>query len=268
MANLKGCGRKLGPYDCCTVVCGDCLELMKALPNGCVDAVITDPPYGHNNNDGDLIHNWEAALGRPKTASSEARPIANDGPEEASNLVRHLFSESKRLLDEGCCCCCCGGGPDPQFARWSLWMDEILGFKMCVVWDKGGLGMGWHYRRNWECVLVSQTSRWFGGNSIPNLVRFPKIIPQADEHPTMKPVELFAFFINNHTEEGDLVLDPFLGSGTTAVAAKKLGRHFLGFEISPEYCKIAEERIALVEAQPNLFEKKAEQLDLVVAGGS
>jgi DNA modification methylase len=59
-----------------------------------------------------------------------------------------------------------------------------------------------------------------------------------------------------------LILDPFLGSGTTAVAAKKLGRHFLGFEISPEYCKIAEERIALVEAQPNLFEKKAEQLVL------
>jgi len=59
-----------------------------------------------------------------------------------------------------------------------------------------------------------------------------------------------------------LILDPFLGSRTTAVAAKKLGRHFLGFEISPEYCKIAEERIALVEAQPNLFEKKAEQLVL------
>ena len=58
------------------------------------------------------------------------------------------------------------------------------------------------------------------------------------------------------------VFDPFLGSGTTAVAAKKLGRHFLGFEISPEYCKIAEERIALVEAQPNLFIPKPEQLGL------
>ena len=54
----------------------------------------------------------------------------------------------------------------------------------------------------------------------------------------------------------ETILDPFLGSGTTAVAAKKLGRHFLGFEISPEYCKIAEERIALVEAQPNLFGPK------------
>lgn len=58
------------------------------------------------------------------------------------------------------------------------------------------------------------------------------------------------------------MVDPFLGSGTTAVAAKKLGRHFLGFEISAEYCRIAEERIALVEMQPNLFQPKPEQLKL------
>ena len=59
------------------------------------------------------------------------------------------------------------------------------------------------------------------------------------------------------------ILDPFLGSGTTAVAAKKLGRHFLGFEISSEYCRIARERIALVEAQPSLFDKKPEQINLL-----
>jgi DNA modification methylase len=55
---------------------------------------------------------------------------------------------------------------------------------------------------------------------------------------------------------------PFLGSGTTAVAAKKLGRHFLGFEINPDYCKIAEDRIAVVQMQPTLFEKKPEQMEL------
>src|SRR5208282_3419272 len=217
---------------------------------------------GHNNNNGDLIHRCGEALGRPKTQGSKARPIANDGA-EATPLYRSLLIESKRLLDEGCCCCCCccgGGGPDPQFVRWSLLMDEILGFKMCVVWDKGGLGMGWHYRRNWECVLVSQTRKWYGGSSVPNVINFGKIIPQADEHPTLKPVELFKFFITNHTRPGELVLDPFLGSGTTAVAALKLGRHFLGFEISEEYCRIARERIALVEAQPNLFEKPKLQM--------
>jgi site-specific DNA-methyltransferase (adenine-specific)/modification methylase len=80
-------------------------------------------------------------------------------------------------------------------------------------------------------------------------------------HPTQKPVALMQWCLSL-IPAAKTILDPFLGSGTTAVAAKKLGRHFLGFEISPEYCKIAEERIALVEAQPNLFERKVEQLEL------
>lgn len=62
------------------LVCGDCLEVLKTLEPGSVDAVVTDPPYGHNNNNnGDLIHRREAALGRGE--HGEAREIANDGPE-------------------------------------------------------------------------------------------------------------------------------------------------------------------------------------------
>ena len=78
------------------------------------------------------------------------------------------------------------------------------------------------------------------------------------EHPTQKPLDLMLWCIKQVDRAGDAetILDPFLGSGTTAVAAKKLGRHFLGFEISEEYCRIARERIALVEAQPTLFEPK------------
>lgn len=223
---------------------GDCREILPLLPDKSVDLVLTDPPYGHRNNDGDLIANWEAALGHGK--SGPPRPIANDGP-EANELVRFLFQQSKRLLDEGCCCCCCccgGGGPDPQFARWSLWMDEILGFKMCVVWDKGGLGMGWHYRRNWECVLVSKTSKWNGGLVTPNVIRFPKIIPQVTHHPTEKPVELKAFFVRLHSDGNETILDPFMGSGTTLVAAKQLGRKAIGIEICEAYCEIAVKRLA------------------------
>ena len=83
----------------------------------------------------------------------------------------------------------------------------------------------------------------------------------AFHHPTQKPVELMMWCVEQ-AKFPETILDPFLGSGTTAVAAKKLGRHFLGFEINPEYCKIAEERIALVEAQPNLFVPRPEQMQL------
>jgi len=236
------------------IVTGDCLEVMADMPDGCVDAVVTDPPYGHNNNnDGDLIANWEAALGRGE--SGEARPIANDGA-EANELYRQALPLMRRLLPRGhCCCCCCagGGGPDPQFSRWSLWMDEVFAFKQMVVWDKGPMGMGWHYRRSYETVLVGEVPgeacQWYGGRKTENIIRpgqygIRKIMPGADEHPCAKPVELYAHFIGLHTQSGGVVLDPFAGNGPCCVAAKKLGRRWIGIEIDPGYAEIARKRVS------------------------
>ena len=231
---------------------GDALEVLAKLPDASVDMVFMDPPYGHNNNNnGDLISRWEAALGRGDyVAERDDRPIANDGP-EANTLFRAALPQVRRLLSPGCCCCCCccgGGGPDPQFARWSMWLDEAIGFKQMVVWDKGGLGMGWHYRRNYETVLVGMVPgaacRWHDdSHKVPNVIRFPKIIPSATQHPTEKPVELAAFFLNLHTQPGDTVLDPFMGSGTTGVAARQLGRSFIGIEIDEHWFNVAKDRI-------------------------
>ena len=236
-----------------TIYHGDCREILPLRPANSVDLVLTDPPYGHNNNNNnDLIHRWEEALGLVKRGDALAgrpRPISNDGP-EANELVRWAFGEFNRLLKPGCCCCCCcgGGGPDPQFARWSLWLDEAIGFKQAVVWDKGGLGMGWHYRRNYELMLVAEkpgaACKWYGGNSQANVVRIPGIKPTEDDHPTPKPLELLNLFIRLHSEPGELVLDPFLGAGTTLVAAKQLGRRAIGIEIEEKYCKMAVKRLA------------------------
>ena len=177
----------------CRLILGDCREVVPALAAGSVDFIFTDPPYGHNNNNGDLISRREAALSRlPRGAPPPlGRPIANDGP-EANELIRWFFGEANRLLSPGCCCCCCcgGGGPDPQFARWSIWLDEAVGFKQMVVWDKGPMGMGWHYRRSYETVLVGEkpgaACRWYDtSNAVENIIRpgkINKIIPTADQH--------------------------------------------------------------------------------------
>lgn len=233
-----------------TLYHGDAREVLADWPAESIDFIFTDPPYGHNNNDGDLIHRWEAALGRPPcdSDSSLARPIANDGFEAASDLVRWLFGMAKRLLRSGSCCCC-GGGPDPQFARWSLWMDEVLNFKQMIVWDKGPMGMGWHYRRSYETVLVAQRDagkcNWYDETDrIENIVRhIPKIIPQSSDHPTPKPPALAEWFINLHTKPGDLVLDPFNGGGSTALACRRLGRRYLGIEIDPRWCALTVQRL-------------------------
>jgi DNA modification methylase len=246
-----------------TLYPGDCLEILPTLEKA-VDMIFTDPPYGHNNNsNGDLIARWEAALGREAVPESEWRPISNDGT-EASGLFRSFLRLAYRTLAPGCCCCCCcagGGGPNPQFARWSLWMDEIFQFKQMVIWDKGPMGMGWHYRRSYEAILIGQVPgaacRWFDTTKrVENIIRpgqCGKIIPSRTQHPTEKPPALSAHFIKLHSQAGEVVLDPFMGHGSTGESAVKLGRNFIGIELERAYFDIAVKRIKAALAQPSLF---------------
>jgi site-specific DNA-methyltransferase (adenine-specific) len=228
----------------------DAREILPLLPDRSVDMVLTDPPYGHRNNDGDLIHRREVALGRARV-EAPPRPIAGDSPDEADELVTMLFREAQRVLADGgvCCAFAAGGGPDPSFARWALLMDGSLRFLHLLVWDKGGLGMGWHYRRNYELILVGRRKgdgsrlKWHGGRTTPNVIRTQRVIPSADEHPTVKPLGLLEKLIRLHTDPGDLVLDPFAGSGTTLRAAANLGRRAIGIECDERWCELAASRL-------------------------
>lgn len=224
-----------------TIHPGDCIEFMKAMPDKSVDLICTDPPYGLDYNNGDLASVAENVFyGRERV--NPARPIANDGEDEAMALFEAMLEQAKRVLRPGGLCCCCCGGPKPLFARWTLLMDKYLNFKQAVVWDKGGLGMGMHYRRNYEFVLIASKGSpvtWNGGNNTPNVWRIGKIIPQKWEHPTAKPVELMAKIIDLHSDPGDVVFDPFVGGGATLVAAKLLGRNYIGCEIEPKFLEMA-----------------------------
>jgi len=253
----------------CELYLGDCRDVLPTLADASVEMIFTDPPYGHNNNNGDLIHRREAALNRGKPAT--ARPIVNDGA-EANGLVEFLFCEASRLLVRyGVCCCCCGGGggPDPQFARWSLMMDAHLAFNQMVVWDKGPIGMGWRYRRSYETVLVGHrkngTLSWYDEtNRIENIIRqgaygINKIIPSDREHPTPKPAALCAHFIRLHTQSGELVLDPFMGAAPVAEACIKLGRRFVGIELDRHWFDMACHRIEAIYRQGDMFRAPARQ---------
>ena len=248
-----------------TLYLGDCLEVLPTIADKSFHMVMTDPPYGHNNNDGDLIHRREAALGHLPSGSDspQGRPIANDGA-EANELFKQALPELNRLLaSKGCCCCCGGGGgPDPQFARWSLWLDEVFDFKQMIVWDKGPMGMGWHYRRSYETVLVAEKkggSRWYDDtDKVENIIRpgqygIRKIIPNDKNHPTPKPPELAAHFIRLHTQAGDVVLDPFMGAGWVGRAALPMARAFVGIEIDPQWFDIACKHIENAQRQERLF---------------
>lgn len=239
---------RLGPYETGKVYQGDCLELMKAIPSGSVPMIWTDPPYGHANQDGDL---QESRVGVKGARQRQVRPIAQDKPERYAPLLMGFLSESSRVLCHDCCCCCCagGGGPSPAFASLALWIDDALSFFHAVIWDKSqaGDGLGWRYRRNYEFVMVGHGKqgklRWNpDAKASANVVRLAP--PRMRSHPNEKPVELVRHFLRLHTKPGDLVLDPFAGSGTTGVACAQMGREFLGFELDEHWAEVANERIA------------------------
>lgn len=132
-----------------------------------------------------------------------------------------------------------------------------------VVWDKGAIGMGWHYRRSYESVLVAQKAgaacKWYDTSQrIENIIRpgsgISKIIPTRDEHPTAKPPELAAHFIKLHTRPGEIVLDCFSGGGSTLVAAQNTHRRYIGCDISQEYVNLARRRLAQPYTLP-MFER-------------
>ena len=247
-----------------TLYLADAREVV--LDGGSVDMIFTDPPYGHKNNDTDLIANWEKVFNRRfhfGRSQNTTRPIMNDG-KEADDLGQWLFKQASDVLTTGggICCCCGGGGPDPQFARWSLWMDQYLDFMQAIVWDKGPMGLGHYYRRSYEMVLVARKKgntrlKWYDtSNQIENVIRpgqygIRKIIPRENQHPTIKPVELAAHFIQLHTKKNDVVYDPFMGEGTTGVAALSLGRKFVGVEM--DECWFDKACISVEKASSGLF---------------
>lgn len=244
---LTGCGRKLGPYDCCTVVCGDCLELMKALPAGCVDAVITDPLYGLSGSYGTIN-------------TLRAKSVYSGNFKDDLNAVRTVFVPA---VVQALAVCSGRGAVTPGTPHSFEYPkpDDIAAIIQPAVHRMSKWG-----RPTWQPVLLYGRDPRAGLTIQP--LTFTNIETEpANGHPCPKPLRVMRWLVERVTLENETIPDPFMGSGTTAVAAKKLGRHFLGFEISEEYCRIARERIALVEAQPNLFEPKAEQLNLVERNG-
>jgi hypothetical protein len=245
------CGRKIGPYPCCSVVQGDCLELMKALPDGCVDAVITDPPFaaagalaaGRSNEvDTQFFSFWFRAV---------AEQLARVGRADGCGFI-HTDWRSINLM---------AAAFRPTTQTCNVWeLSQV------VYWDREMIGMGKPFRNQVEMIALVKgpryTERCFITPDTPNVIRSYWYYGKHEFHPAEKSVEVTKQLIEWSTQGGDVVLDAFTGSGTTPVACSLLGRHFLAFEISETYAEIARKRIALVEAQPNLFQPKAEQLNM------
>ena len=207
---------------------GDCLEVMRSMPDKSVDAVITDPPYGIGINQ---KQNW---IGVDKNNIRTATNKAWD--DKIPN--KEYFDEIKRISKN-----------QIVFGANYYW-ENFYSSPCYIVWDKRG-----------DLPDVPFAPTEFAWTSYKKMskryvIRNHGFIRDSKDertiHPTQKPSELFIKILNDFTHEGDTILDPFMGSGTTGVACVQTGRNFIGIEIDPDYFKIAERRINEALAQPRL----------------
>lgn len=236
-----------------TLHLGDCRDILPTIAAESVDMIWTDPPYGHSNHTGD----FNARLNDYREIKN--KPIASDSMDEMREVVDAMLTEAARILKADCCCCCCcgGGGPKPTFAWVADRMDRGgLSFFHSVIWDKINPGLGWRYRRQHEMVMVAHRA---GGRLLwaddkratPNIYSF--MPPRERDHPNEKPVSLVGHFLVLHSKIGQLIVDPFMGSGTTGIAAVRHGRNFIGVEIDPAHFEMACRRISEALASPSFL---------------
>lgn len=217
-----------------TVITGDCLDVLRGLPEKCVDAVVCDPPYGINTkSDGagklspwaDLCNSsyWYAEwIGLCRSL------IAPNGCLWSFLNWRSMVTFQKASCD----------------IRWAI--ESLL------VWHKAWIGPGGQkgLRPSYEMVALWPGEDFAIANrGLPDVQTFKWCGHKPTGHPAEKPVELCEWLITNSTEEGSLILDPFTGSGTTGVAAIKTGRSFIGIEIDDKYAEISRGRIAAAEKE-------------------
>ena len=211
------------------IYCGDCLNIMRDMPDNSVDLVLTDPPYGIGASQG---------FGRSLRLSKTI--IKGDWDNKIP--PKEYFDEIRRLSNNQIL----WGG--------NYFADYLYATRCFLIWDKLNAGRDFA-----DCEMA-----WTSFDKVARI--FVKRV--ADEHktrvhPTQKPLKLGLWCIEKYSNPGDLILDTHCGSGTFCVAAKRLGRNYIGIDLSEKYCQIARDRLEaesrgitvkeLKKGQGNLF---------------
>lgn len=222
------------------IIHGDARDLVHYLVDGSVKCAIVDPPYGVN------FRSRRAATPEGKKFVKE---IASDGDlEGALDLFHEVMTRmGPKFADEA---------ELYVFTRWDIvgeWINAVraldvigFGYKMLLIWDKGIPGMG-NIDSCWGCghELILYCKRGLRDVAYRRsaIIHVDKLGAKQHVHPTEKPVGLIEYLIAMSTDPGDLVVDPFSGSGSTLVASKRLERNAVGFELDAKYVEVINHRL-------------------------
>jgi DNA modification methylase len=216
------------------VHCMSALALLRALPSGSVDVVLTDIPYGEINHV-DRLHE------RAKYKNGPIRQLHKGGADPVNFDLRSILIEIERIT-RGFIYIFCGTAQTGAIR--DFFTNQYM-TRQCI-WEKTNPSP-LHGQYIWlssieNCICIRKPNSPFNEFCQSAVWRFA--IERDQIHPTQKPRLLMEYIILSSSNPGDLILDPFIGSGTTAVAARNLGRHYIGCDISPEYVAIARKRLA------------------------
>ncbi len=235
-----------------TLYCGDCLEIMPALEP--VDHVIGDPPYEA------LLHKLKNGLaGRLRT---DGGPDLQGLDFDCIDAIREPFVNAAVPICKGWLIVFC----TPEgVARWADAINPTtLKYKRACIWVKpdatpqlNGQGPA-QGAENFVCAWGGEGhSRWNAGGKRGVYTFLTNNPERTGLHPTEKPRRLMASLIADFTNPEQTILDPFMGSGTTGVAAVQMDRNFVGIEKNPDYFALACDRIDKAQRQGSLFEVAA-----------
>ena len=252
------------------VVCGDFIELLPQLPKAFVDLLILDPPYNLNKQFGSesfremsmaeyesWFEGWFAVL-LPLLKPAASLYVCGDWKSSAAIqqvLDRHVIVRNRitweREKGRGAKTNWKNASEDIWFATvsndYSFDVEAVkLKRRVIAPYRENGQPKDWEDGPNGQFRLTHPSNLWTD-LTIPFWS-----MPENTDHPTQKPEKLLAKLLLASSREGDFVFDPFLGSGTTAAVARKLGRHFLGIELDENYACLALKRVELAYDEPSI----------------
>lgn len=234
------------------IICDDCLNILKEIPDESIDLIVTDPPYNVSNK------------GKFEIKEKQYKRICEEWDvftkEEYLKFTIQWLKECNRVLKNGGAIYVTGAFHN-IFDTFIIMRDEInFTFRNFITWFKPN-AMPIKFAKNIGCFAYSceyicyfskgkvKTFNYDllkeinGGKQMRDIIQLSISQNKKIKHPSKKPLELIELFIKASSNEGDVVLDPFIGSGTTAVACKKLNRNYIGIEKNENYYQIANERI-------------------------
>ena len=218
-----------------TIICGDCLEIMKDWPDNLIDLLCTDPPYGLSADKGSI------GYGYVDSRRYEGE-WDNETPKQA--YFDKMLRVSRTAIIWG------GNYMTdklPVSGHWLVW-DKIADIKFENPFSDCELAWTNVKRRSVKKHIAIQQ-----GFVAAEKTRY---------HPTQKPLSLMIWCLSKYSKLGDLVVDPYCGGGSTCVAAKMLGRRYIGIDISEKYCEIARQRLEAVDTGVPVREQKQGQQPL------